>query len=188
MELPALSFSGVQARKIFVDGTSSIDASGRGYRAANGLPGSGFQAGGGSGGTVNIVAPLITGSGEVRADGGGNEVGGGGGRLRLLYDSDLSNLAGLSWSAAGSAGANASGKPGTVRLLTPPAADFPLPEVPALPIAGDVNSDFRIDSIDVQLVVNAVLGVSQRTIVDPSGDGRADAIDVQLVVNALLGL
>jgi len=54
----------------------------------------------------------------------------------------------------------------------------------------DVNSDDDVNAIDVQLVINAVLGLD----IDPygdgdvDGDGHTDAVDVQLVINAVLGV
>jgi len=54
----------------------------------------------------------------------------------------------------------------------------------------DVNSDDDVNAVDVQLVINAVLGLD----IDPygdgdvDGDGRTDAVDVQLVINAVLGV
>lgn len=51
----------------------------------------------------------------------------------------------------------------------------------------DVNGDGRVDALDLQLVVNALLGKSANPLVgDVNGDGRVDALDVQLVVNDIL--
>lgn len=54
----------------------------------------------------------------------------------------------------------------------------------------DISGDGGTDAIDVQLVVNGVLGVALPPGMDSdvNGDGSTDAIDVQLVVNAVLGL
>lgn len=53
----------------------------------------------------------------------------------------------------------------------------------------DINEDMRFDALDVQLVINAVLGLAAGNVdCDASGDGRIDAIDVQQVINAVLGL
>ncbi len=53
---------------------------------ADGQPGNGWQSGGGAGGSIKIEAPLFFGTGSVTANGGGNEVGGGGGRILIDYD------------------------------------------------------------------------------------------------------
>jgi len=61
---------------------------------------------------------------------------------------------------------------------------------PASPLSlGDVNGDGQVNAVDVQLVINAALGLS---IVPYNGDVNADslvnAVDVQLTINAALGL
>ena len=53
---------------------------------------------------------------------------------------------------------------------------------------GDVNNDGLVNAIDVQLVINEVLGVSTGFDCDLNGDGQANALDVQLVINAGLGI
>jgi len=53
---------------------------------------------------------------------------------------------------------------------------------------GDVNVDGSIDALDVQLVINAVLGLGTECDCDVNGDLTLDAADVQLVINAVLGL
>ena len=59
------------------------------------------------------------------------------------------------------------------------------PEIP-----GDINNDGAVNAVDVQIVINAALGVA----IDPAfnadinGDGQVNAVDVQLVINAALGL
>jgi len=61
---------------------------------------------------------------------------------------------------------------------------------PPLCIPGDVNCDSFINAIDVQLVINAALGIA----IDPAfnadinRDGPVNAVDVQLVINAALGI
>ena len=53
----------------------------------------------------------------------------------------------------------------------------------------DVNNDGVTDAVDVQLVVNALLGMDKYTVnADVDGNGEVDAADVQLVVNGVLGL
>ena len=53
---------------------------------------------------------------------------------------------------------------------------------------GDVNGDGQVNSADLQLVINAVLGRSSTVSVDADVDGRGvSATDVQAVVNMALG-
>lgn len=52
----------------------------------------------------------------------------------------------------------------------------------------DVNTAGGIDAVDVQLVINAALGLIPSGLCNVNGAGEVDAIDVQLVVNAALGL
>jgi hypothetical protein len=49
----------------------------------------------------------------------------------------------------------------------------------------DVNKDDVVNAVDVQLVVNAVLGMEVPEGIEPDvdGDGDYDAVDVQLVIN-----
>lgn len=51
----------------------------------------------------------------------------------------------------------------------------------------DLNSDGRVDVVDVQLGLNQALGVSSCTNADLSQDGQCDIVDVQRLVNAALG-
>ena len=53
--------------------------------------------------------------------------------------------------------------------------------------ATDLNGDNTIDAVDVQLIVNAALGLEGLG-GDVNGDSAVDAVDVQLVINAALGL
>jgi hypothetical protein len=50
----------------------------------------------------------------------------------------------------------------------------------------DINHDGVVNNADVQLAVNAALGLASCT-ADLDGDGRCDIVDVQRVVNAALG-
>ncbi len=50
----------------------------------------------------------------------------------------------------------------------------------------DVNRSGSVDSADVQLVVNAALGIPIQYNADVDGSGAVDAVDVQLVIIALL--
>jgi hypothetical protein len=53
---------------------------------------------------------------------------------------------------------------------------------------GDVNGDEIVNAIDIQIVVNQVLGISTQTEAgDVNGDGSWDATDIQLVINTALG-
>jgi len=52
----------------------------------------------------------------------------------------------------------------------------------------DINRDGVINAIDVQLVINAALGISSEYDADINGDGVVNAVDVQLVINAALGI
>ena len=57
-------------------------------------------------------------------------------------------------------------------------------------LLGDINRDGVVDAIDVQLVINAALGIAlaQGLNADVNGDGFVNAVDVQLVINAALGI
>ncbi len=53
----------------------------------------------------------------------------------------------------------------------------------------DINDDGKLDAIDVQLVINKVLGFNIGNYnADVNHDGKYDALDVQLVINAVLGI
>jgi hypothetical protein len=54
----------------------------------------------------------------------------------------------------------------------------------------DVDANGIIDAIDVQLTINAVLGlpVPPGTMTDVDGGGDTDAVDIQLVINGVLGV
>ncbi|MBI4558673.1 MAG: hypothetical protein HY706_13920 [Candidatus Hydrogenedentes bacterium] len=53
---------------------------------------------------------------------------------------------------------------------------------------GDVNGDTQVNAVDVQLVINAALGLDTGYNSDVNGDTQVNAVDVQLVINAALGL
>jgi hypothetical protein len=60
---------------------------------------------------------------------------------------------------------------------------------PSEPTPGDVNGDHVVDAVDVQLVINAALGLDVGDAqCDINNDNAVDALDVQLVINAALGL
>jgi len=52
----------------------------------------------------------------------------------------------------------------------------------------DVDGSEHVDAVDVQLVINAALGLQDDYPCDLDNSGRVDAIDVQLVINAALGI
>lgn len=55
--------------------------------------------------------------------------------------------------------------------------------------ATDVDGDGSVDSIDIQLVINAVLGLPVNVpTADVSQDGPTDAVDIQTVINWVLGV
>ena len=54
--------------------------------------------------------------------------------------------------------------------------------------SGDVNFSGNVDAIDVQMTINAALGLAGIYSCDINRNFAVDAIDVQLVINAALGL
>ena len=54
--------------------------------------------------------------------------------------------------------------------------------------ATDVNGDGAANALDVQLVINAALGLAVEHDCDINDDGAHNALDVQLVINAALGM
>lgn len=83
---------------------------------ANGAPGTGSNAGSGSGGSVYILTRSLSGLGLVEANGGANEVGGGGGRVAIHY-LDISTKDPAEIRAIGGDGSTADGGNGTVFLF-----------------------------------------------------------------------
>jgi hypothetical protein len=55
-------------------------------------------------------------------------------------------------------------------------------------VPGDINQDGVVDAVDVQLIINAALGLTVIGDPDVNCDIASNAIDVQLVINAALGL
>ncbi len=51
---------------------------------------------------------------------------------------------------------------------------------------GDVNCSSRVDAIDIQTVINTVLGIPTEFDCDIDNSGTVNAIDIQLVINAAL--
>jgi hypothetical protein len=62
------------------------------------------------------------------------------------------------------------------------------PLVVNLESTADVNSDSTVDAVDVQLVINAALGIPVEADPDINLDATINAVDVQLAVNGALGL
>ncbi|MBI4557702.1 MAG: hypothetical protein HY706_08970 [Candidatus Hydrogenedentes bacterium] len=52
----------------------------------------------------------------------------------------------------------------------------------------DIDTDGVVNAVDVQLVINAALGLSVEFNSDVDRNNQVDAVDVQLVINAALGL
>ncbi len=53
----------------------------------------------------------------------------------------------------------------------------------------DVNADGEVNAVDIQLVINAALGIDISPYDgDVTGNGKVDAVDVQRVINAALGI
>ncbi|MBI4557010.1 MAG: PD40 domain-containing protein [Candidatus Hydrogenedentes bacterium] len=55
-------------------------------------------------------------------------------------------------------------------------------------IDADVDASGNVDAVDVQLVINAALGLATEGQTDVNRDGTVNAVDVQRVINAALGL
>ncbi len=55
-------------------------------------------------------------------------------------------------------------------------------------VAGDVNASGEVNALDVQLVINAALGLTVQYDCDIDISSEVNAVDVQLVINAALGL
>ncbi len=55
-------------------------------------------------------------------------------------------------------------------------------------VPGDVNGDGAVNASDIQLVINAALGIEIAYDADVNSDGSINASDVQLVINAALGI
>ncbi len=85
--------------------------------SASGAAGGNYEAGSGSGGSVLIYAPEVSGAGAIAADGGGNDVGGGGGRIAVYYKEALSDVSTITVTASGGATGADSGQDGTVNLV-----------------------------------------------------------------------
>lgn len=51
----------------------------------------------------------------------------------------------------------------------------------------DVSGDGIVNSVDIQLVINGVLGIPVTVDTDVNTDGSTNSVDIQLVINAVLG-
>lgn len=67
-------------------------------------------------------------------------------------------------------------------------SDLTLTKSPVVDDEADVNGDGKIDASDVQLVINAALGMDSAYDCDLNNDGAINASDVQMVINAALGI
>ena len=63
---------------------------------------------------------------------------------------------------------------------------FSVTYVSAAPVDVDLNG--TVDAVDIQLVINDVLGLDTDWDCDTNCDGSVDAVDIQIVINAALGL
>ncbi len=52
----------------------------------------------------------------------------------------------------------------------------------------DMNSDGAVNVLDLQMLVNAILGVQGAAANDINGDSRVDVLDLQILCNVILGL
>lgn len=69
----------------------------------------------------------------------------------------------------------------------PSQLEFALETDPAAaPNRADVNGDASVNAVDVQLVINAVLGLETGYLADLNDDGQVNAADVQGAINAAL--
>ncbi len=56
-------------------------------------------------------------------------------------------------------------------------------------IRGDVNGDASVNIVDIQLLVNKILGIAVGSVDgDLNRDGNTNVQDLQLLVNVILGL
>ncbi len=55
-------------------------------------------------------------------------------------------------------------------------------------LKGDLNGDGAVNVLDLQLMINCILGRAPVAGSDLNGDGRTDVLDLQLLVNLILGV
>ncbi|MGI6460600.1 MAG: dockerin type I domain-containing protein [Candidatus Hydrogenedentales bacterium] len=80
---------------------------------------------------------------------------------------------------------NGDGRTNLEAYLAGEPPNLPLEEQP---VHGDVNGDGKVDAVDIQLVINAVLDIITLPTADINRDGAVNAVDVQLVINAALNV
>jgi hypothetical protein len=55
---------------------------------------------------------------------------------------------------------------------------------------GDVNNDGKIDTVDLSLLINKILGKEDPRFIDAAGDlngdGKYDTVDLALLINLIL--
>jgi len=113
-----------------------------------------------------------TANGVVTVSGAGNTT-------RTVTISNISGGGTLSISLGADTASDAAGN------LAPAAG----PSDPVTVFNCNINGDDHIDALDVQLVINAALGIDIGNFdADVNGDGQVNALDVQLVINAALAL
>jgi len=95
---------------------NAINIAADGPIRANGNPNVGNNSGSGSGGSLYLITRTLSGNGWVEANGGANEVGGGGGRV-AVHHIDIATKDTAQIRALGGDGSNADGGNGTVFLL-----------------------------------------------------------------------
>ena len=67
--------------------------------------------------------------------------------------------------------------------------DFELQPEVNVPDPEDINGDNAVNAVDIQLVINEVLGTgSSGNAADTNSDGSINSVDIQLVINAVLGI
>ena len=54
-------------------------------------------------------------------------------------------------------------------------------------VTGDLNHDGKVDIADVNIAINAMLGIDTQVDADLTGDGAVDIADVNAIINILLG-
>jgi len=145
---------------------------------ANGGFGSSYQAGSGSGGSIKIETSLLSGTGTIAANGGVHEVGGGGGRVAVVYDylgdtdDNLNELRNIS--AFGGHGTHRWGSAGTVVLKR------------SDQVYGDLYVDDNVSS--TSSVYTPLTHIGFGTIVDLTADTITTDGEVKMVPNGLAGL
>ncbi len=60
--------------------------------------------------------------------------------------------------------------------------------IPATTSACDLNADGATNALDLQVMINAILGIPAATGRDLNGDGKVDALDLQILGNVILGV